>query len=129
VAKFKCRNCGDCCGPIPITEDELNRIKTALSEIEPAEIDRVKAQERGDLTCILRDTENKRCLVYRVRPFLCREFGHVSGMKCPQNPRVPFKSRFLAYKELEKNGEMIGILSQTIGWGSLEGGESNVGCT
>ncbi len=123
MAKFKCRNCGGCCGPIPVTESELNQIKTALARIEPAEIDRIKAQKCGRLTCILRDTENRRCLVYHARPLLCRQFGHVSGMICTKNPRAPVKSRFLAHKELEKNGEIIGILSLTIGWGKLEGGE------
>jgi Fe-S-cluster containining protein len=29
---------------------------------------------------------NKKCSVYPVRPFICRLYGHVKGLDCPDNP-------------------------------------------
>ena len=121
MAKFKCHNCGKCCGPIPITMDELTNIRKALDDMPRTMIDRIKANERDKLTCILLDIESKRCLVYNSRPFPCRQYGSVSGMICPRNKLVPIKSKFLADRELRQNRgmDLAGILSHNIGWESL----------
>ena len=122
VVSFECKNCGQCCGPIPLRNWELDSIKSALWEISGDDKQRIKQQKRDALTCILWDAENKRCLIYRHRPLVCRQYGQVHEMPCPNNekPCVLISGE----KELhgsQRPGEyLVGILSLNIGWRELE---------
>ena len=35
-----------------------------------------------DYTCPFRDEKNKKCMIYDVRPIICKLFGVTKGMKC-----------------------------------------------
>ena len=78
-AHTNCTNCGKCCGVIPATIPEINAIRDyiAVNGIHPI--------ERKDKTiCPFRDEKNKKCLVYPVRPIVCRLYGVAKGcMQCP----------------------------------------------
>lgn len=73
-----CTNCGKCCGIIPASLSELEKIEKYIAE------NNVKPIERSNKTiCPFRDDENKKCLIYSVRPVVCRLFGVAKGnMKC-----------------------------------------------
>lgn len=78
-----CKNCGECCGVIPASVSEVNAIRDyiAINGINP-----VKHAEKG--ICPFRDNENKKCLIYSVRPIICRLFGVCQGMECPNGNTV-----------------------------------------
>ncbi len=90
-----CDSCGlRCASGVPATEAEwesLQRFLTACSPAERAEIAKVEAQDKsvdlGDgvavTMCRYRDMAAGRCVVYPVRPLVCRLLGHVEWMPCP----------------------------------------------
>lgn len=82
------------------------------------------------LTCPLLDLENKRCVVYEVRPWVCRQYGRVAGLKCRYNPHVKFKSKEEAAQDIDNYmarinkdpfGGFAGFMAMDIGWPQLEG--------
>lgn len=76
-----CKNCGECCGPVPISWKEEKNIEKYLRR-NPNIILKLKKQFRLPLDCQFRDTEAKNCAIYQVRPLICKLFGVVKGMEC-----------------------------------------------
>lgn len=73
-----CKNCGKCCGVIPATKKEVEAIRKYITErgIKPL-------SPKGSETCPFRDNVQKKCLIYPVRPLICRLYGVAEGtMKC-----------------------------------------------
>lgn len=69
----KCISCGNCCTALlPVTKKELKIIKryAKRKHIKPVNHENVNF----DLTCPFRDDEKKVCMIYEVRPFICRTF-------------------------------------------------------
>lgn len=70
----KCSNCGQCCSNLlPLSNDEVKQIKSYIKK------HKIKEQRHNfiqgvDLTCPFRDEANKKCLVYEIRPAICRQF-------------------------------------------------------
>lgn len=69
----KCSNCGSCCSDIlPLSKAEIARIKRYIKE------NNIKEQRHNiaevDLTCPFRDEANRKCLIYPIRPQICRSF-------------------------------------------------------
>lgn len=70
----KCSNCGRCCSNLlPLTDDEIVRIKKYIKKHN------IKKQvhnvlEKIDMNCPFRDEINKKCLIYEIRPEICRQF-------------------------------------------------------
>lgn len=73
-------NCGKCCGPVMPSLAELRSIK------EWCGIHHVEYKDFLDITgegfCPYLSLE-KRCLIYPVRPFLCRMLGASIDVPCP----------------------------------------------
>lgn len=72
-----CSNCGNCCGNIlPISAKEIKVIRRYIEKHG------IKEQVRNypmvkpmvDMQCPFRDDAGKRCLIYPVRPAICRDF-------------------------------------------------------
>lgn len=122
MSKFECLNCGECCGPIPLVNSEFIKIRKAIKSIPIEERERIKKQGRNNLSCILRDVKNKRCIVYSNRPLVCKQFGQVHQLKCPKNKNAI--TLIDGHKEIEASGilkeDAAGILSFDIGWNELE---------
>lgn len=117
---FVCTQCGECCGPIPLFKTQLEKIKLTVRNMSQDERERLKNQNREELTCILLDTETKRCSVYHARPLVCQQYGKIRELRCPSNKGIELKS---GRKETAKSlvGESLaGILSEDIGWRELE---------
>lgn len=73
---FSCNNCGGCCGPVPIDNKEYEKIKEYCVK------NKIKPILYLDYTCPFRDEKLKSCMIYEVRPTICKLFGVTDGMTC-----------------------------------------------
>lgn len=74
TVKGKCSQCGQCCSNLlPISEYEIERIRAYVKKHDIKE-QRHNAMMGTDMTCPFRDQAQKRCLIYEVRPEICRQF-------------------------------------------------------
>ena len=81
----KCVNCGGCCGPVHVSDEEINAIKAyTRAFFSKAYTKKLREMDRGVFECQFRDTEKKICAIYPVRPLICRLFGVAKGLECPQ---------------------------------------------
>lgn len=70
----KCSNCGQCCSNcLPLSDAEVRRIKAYIKKHKIKE-QRHNVMTGVDMTCPFRDERNKKCLIYEIRPAICREF-------------------------------------------------------
>lgn len=70
----KCSNCGQCCSNfLPLSETEIKRIKAYIKKHNIKE-QRHNVMVGVDMTCPFRDERNSKCLIYEIRPVICREF-------------------------------------------------------
>ena len=70
----KCSNCGQCCSNfLPMTKGEVTRIKAYIKEHGIKE-QRHNALVGFDMTCPFRDEANRKCLIYEIRPAICKQF-------------------------------------------------------
>jgi len=108
---MKCEEgCGRCCGIVPATETEYQRVIRYAKEHD------VNPQDQG-ITCPWYQ-ENK-CSVYAVRPIICRLFGHVEAMPCPQGHNVSIPERE-AVRMIRSNGKCGRVLHEVLpGWNAL----------
>lgn len=65
--------CPDCCGPVFCRPEEFDAVKRYAAENGIAPV-------RQGLQCPM--FQNGGCTVYRVRPFICRLFGHTPALRC-----------------------------------------------
>ena len=68
IPEFECKEgCTDCCGPVPFTGWEWERIEDKRKGI--------------GITCPY--AVNGRCDIYEQRPLVCRLYGTARKLKCP----------------------------------------------
>lgn len=79
-AHKNCKNCGDCCGVIPAAANEIKHIQEYLDK-HPM-IREIAQRQSHSIKCPFRDETNRKCLIYPVRPIVCRLMGVCSGMSC-----------------------------------------------
>jgi len=72
-----CSNCGSCCGNIlPVSKNEIKKIRKYVSKhniVEQIHAIPIAAQ-LYDMVCPFRNEAEKKCMIYPVRPSICREF-------------------------------------------------------
>jgi Fe-S-cluster containining protein len=119
MSQFHCFNCGDCCGPVPVNELELKRIRKSLSRMPKHKLECLKNQKRDQLTCMFRDTENEVCGIYNMRPEICKMFGFYEGMVCPRNTDQAMIGRKEGFQRLNKGGKQAEILTIQINWDNI----------
>ena len=93
---MKCDSgCGRCCGIVPVTETEFQRVARYAQEhaLEPVDQGITCPWYQGD-----------KCAVYDVRPLVCRMFGHVPQMECPKGYNVNIPER-QAQRMILSNGQ------------------------
>jgi len=81
IPKSSCPdNCGKCCGPIMPSLAEIREIKgwCRIKHIEYREF--LNTNDLGNCPYL---TAEKKCLIYPVRPFLCRLLGVSIDIPCP----------------------------------------------
>jgi Fe-S-cluster containining protein len=101
--------CGECCGLVPATETEFQRIGRYATEHGIQPVDQAE-------TCPW--FQGGKCSVYPVRPLACRLFGHVPGMPCPKgyNTNIPERD---AHRMVRANGMSSRILHEALPDGYL----------
>jgi len=119
MSEFICINCGQCCGPVPISNTDWDKIVTAVDNMSVTDIEHLVKQKRESMTCIFRDMDFKKCAIYEHRPLVCRLQGTQEGLPCPNMPRYAKgdDGKVALYREFGENNEHFkGILSDDIGW-------------
>ena len=76
-----CLNCGECCGAVAATSEELLEIHRFLA-MHPEARQLAIGQSGNFLFCPFRDRRNKRCSIYKARPLLCRLMGVAALLEC-----------------------------------------------
>lgn len=70
--EFKCRNCGECCGAIPIRRDDRNKIRIYL--LKHPEVAEFAMNKPFSEKCVFRNDTDGKCMIYECRPEVCRLF-------------------------------------------------------
>lgn len=73
----QCSQCGECCSDIlPITEAEARKIRRYIAkhDIKPITSFTVPMRKPDLTKCPFRNDAAKRCEIYEVRPWICRDF-------------------------------------------------------
>lgn len=73
----ECTHCGECCADLlPLTPGELEIIRRYVKKHKIKEHRQAPFWDRNatDLTCPFRNQQTKRCDIYQVRPYICKEF-------------------------------------------------------
>lgn len=73
----KCSNCGSCCSNLlPMSAKEIKVIKRYIKKKGIKEQVRrwPAAATPADFTCPFRSDAERKCLIYEVRPAICRDF-------------------------------------------------------
>lgn len=123
---FVCVNCGDCCGPVPISNTDWDKILVASNKMSVQELKRLSTQKRHIMTCIFRDMDFKKCAIYEHRPLICKLQGTQKGLPCPHMPRHgKCECGIIAVEqEFGKNNEHFkGVLTFDLGWDDILKGD------
>ncbi|PHF04075.1 zinc/iron-chelating domain-containing protein [Bacillus pseudomycoides] len=113
MENLPCNGCkGICCGPVPITKDELKKIKKKIKAMPRKTRLDLKNQQRYFGTCIFYDEINDRCGIHSVRPSICRAFGYYNNLLCFRNPKLALASR----RNYMASSYPVGILSVDFTW-------------
>ncbi|RED61820.1 YkgJ family cysteine cluster protein [Cohnella lupini] len=111
MESLPCKGCrGLCCGPVPVTGQELKGIKKKLKSMSPKSRSELENQERHFGTCIFYDSINDKCGIHSARPSVCQAFGLHNNLVCFRKPEAAAKGNWYA-KETH-----VGILSNDYTW-------------
>lgn len=114
MESLPCQGCrGLCCGPVPISEHELKRIKKKVKSMPPKLRSSLQNQNRYEGTCIFYDLEHDRCGIHSARPDICRAFGYHKNLTCFRKPGLTSLPNY--YAEVRH----IGVLSIDFTWKSF----------
>lgn len=71
----KCVKCGQCCGLfVPVTNEELATIKKYVKKHNIKPVTDRQTIMGFEARCCFYDKKNKKCNIYPVRPWVCRDF-------------------------------------------------------
>lgn len=71
----QCSHCGQCCGMfIPFTNKEIKEIKKYVKKHHIKPITDRETPNGFEARCCFYDKVNKKCNIYPVRPYVCRDF-------------------------------------------------------
>ena len=98
----KCSNCGGCCNPWnPITNEEIETIKKYIKDNDIKYIPMVPEGNDIWFDCCFHDRKNKKCLIYPVRPEVCRAFC------CNLNKRKINRNKYYYDRRADVNGRHL----------------------
>lgn len=99
-----------CCGPVPVTEQEIKQIKKKLKTM-PAKVRReLENQTRYFGTCMFYDLDQDRCGIHSARPEICKRFGYEKELVCFRKPEAAVGESAIV------TNKPIGILSVDFTW-------------
>jgi Fe-S-cluster containining protein len=115
IPQMRCdAGCGECCGVVPATDVEFQRIQRFVGEhgVAPA--------PSLDGTCPF--FQGGTCAIYAVRPLICRLFGHAADplMTCPRGYNVNVAEAEIVHR-LRANGPTTHVLHELApNWKQIE---------
>jgi Fe-S-cluster containining protein len=81
IQNFPCKHCHKCCGPIIWFEPEEILIRDYLEKNKIKRIVWTKEEfEKNQMRCLY--LINYKCIIYSVRPIVCRLQGNIFELKC-----------------------------------------------
>lgn len=81
IPEFSCKHCHDCCGPIIWYEPEDILIRNYIKKHNIKRISwTIEEFKKNNMRCPY--INNDRCIIYSVRPIVCRLQGNISELKC-----------------------------------------------
>lgn len=115
IPKTECQHCHKCCGPIIWFEPEEILIKEYMKKNNIKRIQwTTKEFEQNNMKCPY--LSNDRCIIYPVRPIVCRLQGNIVELKCKSSE----KTNMMSNEELDKiRKRFIKLLKQTNGLNSF----------
>jgi Fe-S-cluster containining protein len=106
-----CQGCGGlCCGPVPITEQELKKIKKKVASMPARQRAELRDQERFFGTCMFFDLKRDKCGIYSARPRICQDFGYYRQLVCFRKPELATKPNWV------QTDPPVAMLSVDITW-------------
>jgi len=81
---FTCLRCGACCGPHYVSEEEQKEIETYLAEMGMKKRPYLSMYDKCPYLELVNGVYT--CLIYPVRPLICRLMGEVKSMPCFNSP-------------------------------------------
>ena len=95
----KCSNCGECCSNyLPLAKHEIPIIKDYIEKHGIKEVVRVAPLvHAADIMCPFRSDVEKKCLIYPVRPNICRRFKCDVSMENWNRVKRKFYERYYMY--------------------------------
>jgi len=111
IQDFKCKQCHQCCGPIIWFEPEELLIRDYLEKHKLKRILWTKEEFKlNKMRCPY--LRNDRCIIYSVRPIVCRLQGNISELKC----KSLTNSNLISEEDLENiRKEFIKLIKQSNG--------------
>ncbi len=97
--------CGDCCGMVPVTETEYQRVARFVKE------NGIVPVEHTDGTCPV--FIDGKCAVYKVRPLICDVFGHAEALPCSRGYGSPVPQREID-RMFRSNGQPTRLLHELV---------------
>ena len=96
IPEFDCKHCHKCCGPIIWfkTEDILINDYLKKHNIENVKWTTDEFQ-KNEMKCPF--LKNDRCVIYHVRPLVCRLQGNIADLPCLFN-----KNRYISEESIKK---------------------------
>ena len=108
IPNFKCKHCNQCCGPIIWFGPEELLIREYLEKFKIKRVIWTKEEfQKNQMKCPY--LVNNRCIIYQVRPIVCRLQGNIFELKCKSSNNCISISR----KELENiREEFVNLIEQ-----------------
>jgi len=98
--------CGDCCGFVPVTQKQLDRVVRFAKE------NGITPVEQGE-RCPL--YQGGRCSVYPVRPPICVAFGHSERLPCSRGYNTNVDERIIDRMMGSREEPFVGFLHDILG--------------
>lgn len=89
----ECSNCGGCCSNfLPVTPREIESIRQYIKRygIKPQKHFIPSRNPVYDMICPFRDNTKRRCIIYDVRPHVCRVWNCRAALNGEQFDMTPF---------------------------------------
>lgn len=93
----KCSGCGSCCSRfLPVSGKEVKTIRRYVQKKKIQEQRHIypTASPQDDWTCPFRSERERKCLIYEVRPAICRDFQCDKPRKKIKADKALYHGRF-----------------------------------
>ena len=114
-----CKRCGECCGPLKLHKKEWDKIYSYIKEnnllgavVMNYEAHKIFQEKTNIPSCFfltIQEDGLSSCLIYKVRPIVCRMQGMKIELQCKHSPNenIPMTRRMNDYYDEVKNNGLI----------------------